>query len=113
MLVSEVAGTCPVRPALGRGDRSQGRAVACRDLDRAGADLPKIFSYKTHAENKSLYNTAPTFAIYLVRNVLDWVKGEGGLDAMEKRNREKAKLVYGAIDAHADFYRCPVEPASR
>lgn len=82
-------------------------------MERAGTSLPKIFSYKTHAENKSLYNTAPTFAIYLVRNVLSWVKGEGGLDAMEQRNREKAGLVYGAIDGHADFYRCPVERESR
>lgn len=82
-------------------------------LDRAGKELPKIFSFKTHAENKSLYNTAPTFAIYLVRNVLSWVKSEGGLPAMEKRNREKAKLVYDAIEAHADFYRCPVEKDSR
>ncbi len=89
-------------------------AIVRKDmLDRAGSELPKIFSYKTHAENKSLYNTAPTFEIYLVRNVLAWVKGEGGLDAMEKRNREKAKLLYGGIDGHADFYRCPVESESR
>ena len=89
-------------------------AMIRRDLlDRAGAALPKIFSFKTIAENKSLYNTAPTFAIYLVRNVLSWVKSEGGLPAMEKRNREKAALVYGAIDARSDFYRCPVDAASR
>jgi phosphoserine aminotransferase len=89
-------------------------AIVRKDLlDRAGGELPKIFNYKTHAENKSLYNTAPTFAIYLVRNVLAWVKEQGGLDAMESRNREKAKLLYGAIDAKPDFYRCPVEKTSR
>lgn len=82
-------------------------------LDRAGKTLPKIFSYKVNAENRSLYNTAPTFAIYLVRNVLSWIKSEGGLPAMETRNREKAKLVYQAIDAQPDFFRCPVERDSR
>lgn len=82
-------------------------------LDRAGTTIPKIFSYKVNAENRSLYNTAPTFAIYLVRNVLDWMKGEGGLDVMEARNRKKAGLVYSAIDANPDFYRCPVDKASR
>lgn len=82
-------------------------------LDRAGTTIPKIFSYKVDAENRSLYNTAPTFAIYLVRNVLSWIKSEGGLDVMEKRNREKAGLVYSAIDANPDFFRCPVEQASR
>ena len=76
-------------------------------------DIPKIFQYRTHADNNSLYNTPPTFGIYLMRNVLAWLKSEGGLSGVEARNREKARLLYGAIDAHADFYRCPVEPASR
>ncbi|MFO0672462.1 MAG: 3-phosphoserine/phosphohydroxythreonine transaminase [Polyangiaceae bacterium] len=82
-------------------------------LDRAGTTLPKIFSYKTNAENRSLYNTPPTFAIYPVRNVLAWLKAEGGVAAMEKRNREKAALVYGAIDGRPDFFRCPVDKDSR
>ncbi len=77
------------------------------------ADIPKIFQYRTHAEAKSLYNTPPTFSIYLIRNVLDWVKGEGGLPAMEKRNREKAGLVYGAVDGSGGFYRAPVAKEDR
>ncbi len=76
-------------------------------------DIPKIFQLRTHAENKSLYNTPPTFGVYMVRNVLAWLKGEGGLAAIEKRNREKAAKLYGVIDAHAGFYRCPVEKQSR
>ncbi len=76
-------------------------------------DIPKIFQYRTHAENNSLYNTPPTFGIYLVRNVLAWIKDQGGLGAIEKTNREKGKVLYGAIDQHAGFYRCPVEPRSR
>ncbi len=43
-------------------------------------DIPKIFRYTTHAENNSLYNTPPTFAIYLMRNVLAWIEEQGGLD---------------------------------
>ena len=76
-------------------------------------DLPKIFQYRTAAENDSLYNTPPTFGIYLVRNVLAWVKEKGGLAAVEAQNLAKAKAIYGAIDGHAGFYRCPVEASSR
>ena len=82
-------------------------------IERGRKDIPKVFQYRTHADNKSLYNTPPTFSIYLARNVLAWVKAEGGLVEIEKRNREKAGLVYGAIDAHPGFYRAPVEVASR
>ncbi len=79
----------------------------------ARRDIPKILRYQTHAEANSLYNTPPTFAIYLVRNVLQWVKAQGGLPGMEKRNRTKAESLYGAIDKLEDFYRCPVERESR
>lgn len=82
-------------------------------LARGRKDIPKIFQYRVHAENESLYNTPPTFSIYLVRNVLAWAKDAGGLDVIERWNREKAALVYGAIERHAGFYRCPVEPGSR
>jgi phosphoserine aminotransferase len=82
-------------------------------LARARRDIPKIFQYRVHAENGSLYNTPPTFAVYLVRNVLAWAKGAGGLDVIERWNREKAALVYGAIDRRAGFYRCPVEAGAR
>lgn len=88
--------------------------VAARDfIARGRKDIPKIFRYSTHAENNSLYNTPPTLAIYLARNVLAWMKGLGGLPALERRNREKGELLYGAIDRNADFYRAPVEKDSR
>lgn len=64
-----------------------------------------MLSYRTHAKNRSLYNTPPTFAIYMLRNVLDWMRQEGGLEVLAKRNREKASLVYDAIDRHPDVYR--------
>jgi phosphoserine aminotransferase len=82
-------------------------------LESGRTDIPKIFQYRTHVENKSLYNTPPTFGIYLVRNVLLWLKEKGGLAAMEAENREKAKTLYSAIDRHAGFYKCPVQESSR
>lgn len=82
-------------------------------LETGRKDIPVIFQYRTHAANNSLYNTPPTFGIYLVRNVLAWVKGEGGLSAIEAKNRKKGDLLYGAIDARGDFYRCPIERANR
>ncbi|MCL2450276.1 MAG: 3-phosphoserine/phosphohydroxythreonine transaminase, partial [Polyangiaceae bacterium] len=82
-------------------------------LERGRRDLPKIFQYREHATARSLLNTPPTFGIYLVRNVLDWLKGIGGLDAIEARNAKKAALLYATIDAHASFFRCPVERSSR
>jgi phosphoserine aminotransferase len=88
--------------------------IVRKDLvDGGRKDIPKIFRYKTHADNRSLYNTPPTFSVYLVRNVLAWIKDQGGLAAMEKVNREKGRVLYGAIDAAPDFYRCPVEKKSR
>jgi len=85
-----------------------------KELVEAGRkDIPTIFQYRTHADNNSLYNTPPTFGIYLLRNVLEVLKQGGGLAAIEKHNREKAGLLYDAIDARPDFFRCPVEKDSR
>ncbi len=82
-------------------------------LAQGRKDLPKIFQYRVHDENESLYHTPPTFGIYLVRNVLSWMQSVGGLAQIEAWNQEKARLLYGAIDAHAGFYRCPVHRDSR
>jgi phosphoserine aminotransferase len=88
--------------------------IARKDLVAAGRkDIPKIFRYETFASQNSLYNTPPTFAIYLVRNVLAWIKSVGGPDQIRAWNEEKARLVYGAIDDAPDYYRCPVEQGSR
>lgn len=88
--------------------------VASREfLARGRTDIPKFFRYTTHAENESLYNTPPTLAIYLVRNVLQWVDGLGGLPALERRNREKGELLYGTLDRLSNFYSAPVERESR
>jgi phosphoserine aminotransferase len=88
--------------------------IVRKDLVASGRkDIPKIFQLRTPAENKSLYNTPPTFGIYMIRNVLAWLEGLGGLPAMEQRNRDKAGKLYGVIDQHASYYRCPVERESR
>ncbi len=89
--------------------------VARKDLVDGGErkDVPKILRYSTHAKNNSLYNTPPTFAIYMMRNVLQWVKAQGGLDAIGKANDEKGKVLYGCMDKLASFYRAPVEKESR
>jgi phosphoserine aminotransferase len=82
-------------------------------LATARKDIPVILRYETHASNNSLYNTPPTFGIYLIRNVLAYTKEIGGLDEVEKRNRKKGDLLYAAIDAQPDFFRAPVEKDSR
>lgn len=88
--------------------------IVRKDLVEGGRkDIPAIFQYRTHADANSLYNTPPTFSIYLLRNVLDDVKKNGGLAAMEKKNREKAKLIYDVIDQRSNFYSTPVEKGSR
>jgi phosphoserine aminotransferase len=82
-------------------------------VERGRKDLPKILQYRAFVEANSLLNTPSTFGIYLVRNVLQWLKGLGGLEVVEQRNRTKAAAVYAAVDARPDFYRCPVEVESR
>ena len=82
-------------------------------VDGARKDIPTILRYATHAANNSLYNTPPTFGIYLVRNVLAHTMENGGLEAVEHGNRKKSETLYAAIDANADFFRAPVAKDSR
>lgn len=81
-------------------------------LERCPAGLPILLDYRTYAQNNSLYNTIPTFPVYVVGEVLKWIKAQGGLGAIEAANREKAELLYRAIDA-TDFYRGVAEKDSR
>jgi phosphoserine aminotransferase len=73
-------------------------------LGRTPASLPTMLQYGVHAENKSMYNTPPVFAIYIMRLVLAWQLKQGGLAAIEKRNARKADKLYAAID-RTGFYR--------
>ncbi len=81
-------------------------------LTRSPQGLPVMMDYNTYAKDRSLYNTPPAFAIYVVSEVLKWVKKLGGADAMYQRNKDKAGLLYKAID-ESSFYRAVAEADSR
>jgi len=90
--------------------------VIIRDdlIQRAPDDLPSMLSYKRFAEGKSLLNTPPTFAVYMVKLVTDWLLGEiGGLKQMEQINRRKAAMLCDLIDASDGFYEVHAQPDSR
>jgi len=82
-------------------------------LERADKKAPTMLRYDIHAKNNSLYNTPPTFGIYMLGLVLSWAKENGGIDGIYKRNREKAALIYEAIDNSGGFYRGHARPDSR
>lgn len=81
-------------------------------LDRVPASVPSILHYKTHAKEKSLYNTPNTFGVYLMGEVFKWIKANGGLEGMARRNAEKARLLYDVIDG-TDFWRGTADAGSR
>jgi len=74
-------------------------------LERSSDALPSYMNYKLHAKAGSLLNTAPTFAIYVVRLVTDWLLNDiGGLEKMYEINKSKAQQLYQVIDDHSGFY---------
>lgn len=81
-------------------------------LGRAGSQVPSMLDYKIHADNGSMYNTPPTFSWYLAGLVFEWLKEQGGLEAMGEINRRKAAMLYDFIDG-SDFYSNPVRPSQR
>ena len=82
-------------------------------IGQVPVNTPTMLDYKTHADNDSMYNTPPTYAIYMSGLVFQWLKRNGGIAAMEKTNIAKARLLYDAIDASNGFYNCPVAKADR
>jgi phosphoserine aminotransferase len=88
--------------------------VIVRDDLLGGAlpTTPSAFNYAIQAANDSMINTPPTYAIYLAGLVFDWIAAQGGLAAMGERNRAKADLLYGVLDA-SGFYRKRIVPADR
>lgn len=83
-----------------------------KDLLGRKANLPAMLDYQALAKEGSMLNTPPTYAIYILGLVLEWVQAQGGVVEMERRNIIKANKLYAAIDA-SDFYACPTEPGSR
>ena len=81
-------------------------------LGQTVAGTPTMFDYKTHADADSMYNTPPTFAMYVAGLVFKWIAAQGGLAAMEKINRDKANLLYDLLDG-TDFYSSPVAKENR
>ena len=88
--------------------------VIIRDdlLSKTPDTVPTMFKYSTHADKGSMFNTPPCFAVYTIGLVMKWLKNLGGVDAIEKRNREKAALLYQAID-DSKFYKGHARIASR
>ena len=82
-------------------------------LSKAKTEIPTILKYSTHAESNSLYNTPPTFGIYMLGEVLKWIEDKGGLTAIAKQNEEKAKLIYDVIDNSNGFYTGHASEESR
>ncbi len=83
------------------------------DLVEAGSKtVPTMLQYRTHAGESSLYNTPPTFGIYVMGEVFKWIQAEGGLAGMAEHNEAKARLLYEFID-NSDFFRGTVQPDSR
>lgn len=89
--------------------------VIIRDdlLDQVPENQQRLLNYKLIAENDSMLNTPNTFGIYMIDLVCGWLKEQGGVSAMEKRNEEKAKILYDAIDQSDGFYRGHAEPSAR
>lgn len=81
-------------------------------LERVDSNLPTYLQYKTHAEGKSLFHTPPTFAIYMINLVLQWIEKKGGLKEIQKINNSKAEMLYSAID-HSNLYVTPVNKEDR
>ncbi|MGC2458524.1 MAG: 3-phosphoserine/phosphohydroxythreonine transaminase [Gallionellaceae bacterium] len=74
---------------------------------------PTMLAYKTHADNDSMYNTPPTFGIYIAGLVFQWLKKNGSIAAMEQVNLAKARLLYDTIDGSNGFYHCPTARSDR
>jgi phosphoserine aminotransferase len=82
-------------------------------LDMALPYTPCMLNYTIHAQHRSMYNTPPTFAIYVAGRMFEWLLEQGGLETMQQRCREKAQMVYDVIDDSNDFYQCPVDRECR
>ncbi|KAF0814259.1 Phosphoserine aminotransferase [Andreprevotia sp. IGB-42] len=82
-------------------------------LGRARPETPTMLDYKVHADGESLYNTPPTFGIYVAGLVFKWLLSQGGVKGIEQRNIEKASLLYETIDASNGFYSSPVDKPYR
>lgn len=82
-------------------------------VERVSEKVPTMLRYKTHADENSLFNTPPTFGIYLLDLTLRWIEKQGGIKAVQANNEKKAKLLYDAIDNSNGFYVGHAQKSSR
>ena len=96
------------------GSRMTTNCIIIREdlIGHASAATPTMLDYAPMAEKGSMYNTPPTYAIYILGLVLEWVEQQGGLQAMQERNAKKAKMLYDYLDS-TDFYKGAAQKASR
>ncbi|UVI31800.1 3-phosphoserine/phosphohydroxythreonine transaminase [Paenibacillus spongiae] len=88
--------------------------IAREDLvSESPKSIPTMLRYDTHVKNNSLYNTPPSFSVYLANLMLKWVQAKGGAAAIEQYNRDKTKLIYDTIDQSGGFYRGFADTDSR
>jgi phosphoserine aminotransferase len=80
--------------------------------DVSGEGVPTMLQYKTYADNNSLYNTPPTYSIYIVKLILEWIKSKGGLSSMKEYNERKAAVLYDYLDS-SSLFKSPVEKKDR
>lgn len=83
-------------------------------LELSSDDLPGYLNYKIHADAESMWNTPPTFAIYVLKLITEWLKDDiGGLAKMHELNKQKAAMLYDVLDANPDFYQGHAQPEFR
>jgi len=82
-------------------------------LEKENKNIPTMLKYTTHADSNSLYNTPPTFGIFMLGEVLKWVESKGGVAEIAKHNEIKAKVIYDAIDNSNGFYKGHATAESR
>lgn len=87
--------------------------IARKDFLETGAvDLPPLAQYRTYAKEQSMHNTPNTFGVYIIGEVVSWIREQGGLSAMAERNTRKAKVVYDFLD-QSTLWKGHAQPASR
>ena len=81
-------------------------------IGNAPDSVPTMLNYKTHSDSDSMFNTPPTYGIYMIGKMMEWIDEKGGLNEVYKNNLEKAKKLYDFIDA-SEFYTAPVKRKDR
>ncbi len=82
-------------------------------VEKARKDIPTLLKYETHVKKDSTFNTPPTYSIYLMKLVLEWVKDQGGIDKIEEINKNKAETIYSTMNNNSEFFKGAVKKEDR